>query len=62
MSEVTLALQVLREQLSDTDLYTEQNKQALADLLKREGDLKVRAAELDELWLEQQQKMEELTQ
>ena len=62
MSEVTLALQVLRERLSDTDLYTEQNKQALADLLKREGDLKVRAAELDELWLEQQHKMEELTQ
>ena len=27
----------------------------LADLLKREGELKARAAELDETWLEQQQ-------
>ncbi len=62
MSEVDLALQALREQLSDTALYTEDNKQILAELLKREGELKTRAAELDELWLEQQQQLEELAQ
>lgn len=62
MSQVDLALEALREQLSDTDLYTEQNKQTLADLLKREGELKTRAAELDDLWLEQQQKLEELAE
>lgn len=62
MSQVNLALQALREQLSDTDLYTEQNKQTLADLLKREGELKNRAEALDDLWLEQQQKLEELAE
>ena len=48
--------------MSDTDLYTENNKQTLAGLLKREGELKIRAEELDELWLEQQQQLEELAQ
>ena len=62
MSEVALALQALREQLSDTQLYTDANKQVLADLLKREGELKIQAAQLDDLWLEQQQELEELTQ
>ena len=34
--------------------------QELADLLKREGELKNRSEQLDELWLEQQQTLEEL--
>ncbi|MCB1688873.1 MAG: ABC transporter ATP-binding protein, partial [Halioglobus sp.] len=62
MAEVERALHALREQMSDTDLYTENNKQTLAGLLKREGELKIRAEELDELWLEQQQQLEELAQ
>lgn len=62
MTAIESALHTLREELGNTQLYTEQNKQTLADLLKREGALKIRAAELEELWLEQQQTLEELAQ
>ncbi|MBK6509480.1 MAG: ATP-binding cassette domain-containing protein [Haliea sp.] len=62
MNEVHAALQALREQLGDTALYTEQSRQTLADLLKREGELKNRAAALDDAWLEQQQMLEQLSQ
>jgi ATP-binding cassette subfamily F protein 3 len=61
MSAVNRALQELREQLGNTELYTEANRPTLANLLKREGELKVRAADLDDIWLEQQQMLEELT-
>ena len=50
----------LQTRLSDTDLYTESRKQEMADLLKREGELKARAQQLEEEWLEQQQALEEL--
>jgi ATP-binding cassette subfamily F protein 3 len=62
MNEVHAALQALREQLGDTALYAEQNRQTLAELLKREGELKNRAAALDDVWLEQQQMLEQLSQ
>ena len=62
MSKVNLAIQEVRTQLENNDLYTEGHRQTLADLLKREGELKVRAEELDEIWLEQQQVLEELSQ
>jgi ATP-binding cassette subfamily F protein 3 len=62
MAAVSLSLEELREQLGNSGLYTEANKQTLAKLLKREGELKVRAQELDEIWLEQQQTLEELSQ
>jgi ATP-binding cassette subfamily F protein 3 len=62
MAEVDRDLQTLREQLGNLDLYTDQHRQTLADLLKREGELKVRAAALDDTWLEQQQALEELLQ
>jgi ATP-binding cassette subfamily F protein 3 len=61
MAEISLALDELQEQLGSADLYTEDQKQVLADLVKREGKLKVRAAELDDIWLEQQQRLEELS-
>ena len=62
MSKVSLAMHDLRTQLENTDLYTEDHRQTLADLLKREGELKVRAEELDEIWLDQQQALEALSQ
>ena len=62
MSKVSLAIQEVRTQLENNDLYTEGHRQTLADLLKREGELKARAEELDETWLEQQQVLEELSQ
>ena len=61
MAAVSLALQQLREQLGNSDLYTEANRQKLAGLLKREGELKVRGAQLDDIWLEQQQTLEDLS-
>lgn len=62
MADVSQSLQTLREQLGDADLYTDARKQKLAELLKREGELKLRAQELDDIWLEQQQTLEELSQ
>ena len=62
MSKVSLAMHDVRTQLENNDLYTEDHRQTLADLLKREGELKVRAEELDEVWLDQQQALEELSQ
>ena len=62
MSKVSLAMHDVRTQLENNDLYTEDHRQTLADLLKREGELKVRAAELDDIWLDQQQVLEELSQ
>jgi ATP-binding cassette subfamily F protein 3 len=62
MTEVSLALDELQEQLGSADLYTEDQKHTLAELLKHEGKLKVRADELDGIWLEQQQRLEELSQ
>jgi ATP-binding cassette subfamily F protein 3 len=50
----------LQTQLGDTDLYSAARKDDLAALLKREGELKIRAAELEDSWLEQQQIVEEL--
>jgi ATP-binding cassette subfamily F protein 3 len=55
MAEIGLALAEVQASLGDTELYAEARKQELADLLKREGELKNRAEQLDELWLEQQQ-------
>ena len=61
MSKVNLATKELRAQLENNDLYKEDHRQTLADLLKREGELKIRAAELDDIWLEQLQTLEELS-
>ncbi len=62
MTEVSLALDELQEQLGSADLYTEDQKHTLAELLKHEGKLKVRADELDGIWLEQQHQIEDLSQ
>ena len=62
MAAVSQALQTVREQLGDSEMYSEARKQSLADLLKREGELKLRAQALDDIWLEQQQILEELSQ
>ena len=61
MTAVNLSLDELREQLGNPELYAGENRQTLANLLKRERELKVRAAELDDIWLEQQQTLEELS-
>jgi ATP-binding cassette subfamily F protein 3 len=50
----------IQSRLGETDLYSEGRKQDLANLLRREGELKAAVAQLEEAWLEQQQAMEEL--
>jgi ATP-binding cassette subfamily F protein 3 len=60
MAEVEAEQEKLQTQLGDTDLYSAARRDDLADLLKREGELKIRAVELEESWLEQQQTLEEL--
>ena len=46
--------------LGESDLYNEARKNELADLLKREGELKSRSGELEEAWFNQQHELEEL--
>ena len=60
MAEVEDEQADLQTQLGDTDLYIPARKDDLAGLLKREGELKIRAAQLEDSWLEQQQTLEEL--
>jgi ATP-binding cassette subfamily F protein 3 len=60
MAEVEAEQAKLQTQLGDTDLYSAARRDDLADLLKREGELKIRAAQLEDSWLEQQQILEEL--
>ncbi len=62
MSAVEAEQADLQTRLSDTDLYLEGRKQDLANLLKREGELKARASQLEETWLEQQEALEALAQ
>ena len=47
-------------QMADSGLYEEARKGELAELFKREGELKARAAELEESWLEDQAELEGL--
>ncbi|MCB1701690.1 MAG: ATP-binding cassette domain-containing protein [Pseudomonadales bacterium] len=60
MNAVEIEQAQVQTRLSDTNLYLEEQKQELATLLKREGELKARAAQLEEAWLEQQETLEEL--
>ena len=61
MSAVETEQAAVQTRLSDTDLYSEGRKQDLAALLKREGELKARAVQLEDTWLEQQEALEQLT-
>jgi len=60
LSELEQQLKSIQERLADNTLYEGEHSAELADLLKREGDLKNRTEELEELWLEQQDAIEEL--
>ena len=62
MAEVETELEAIQSRLGDADLYTEDRKAELADLLQRQGQLKTRAGDLEESWLLQQQELEELEQ
>ena len=61
MEKVEVSLRDLQEQLGDEALYSSAEKDALADLIRREGRLKARSTELEDLWLQQQQQLDELS-
>ncbi len=60
MSGAESELQKIQALLGDSDLYSEARRQELADLLKREGELKAHAQQLEEVWFEQQHELEAL--
>jgi ATP-binding cassette subfamily F protein 3 len=60
MAEVETEQALLQTRLSDTDLYTEGRKSDLAELIRREGELKARAEQLEQDWFDVQQALEEL--
>lgn len=60
MTAAEQALATLQEQLADPELYTDGSKEELGRLLKKEGELKTQAEQLEERWLELQQTLEEL--
>ena len=53
MREAEAELAQVQAQLGDSDLYNPERKTELGELLRREGELKTRAAELEDAWLEQ---------
>ena len=54
------SLQALQSKLADGDLYAENAGSELAELLKREGQLKSEVAELENEWLAQQEALDAL--
>jgi ATP-binding cassette subfamily F protein 3 len=60
MNTVEAEQAAVQTRLSNTDLYSEERKKDLAELLQTEAELKVRATQLEESWLEQQEALEEL--
>ena len=51
-------LEALQAQLADGDIYSEQRKAALADLLQKEGQTKQEIEHLEQQWLEYQEALE----
>ncbi|HEY7776849.1 MAG TPA: ATP-binding cassette domain-containing protein, partial [Kineobactrum sp.] len=60
MATAESALAALQAQLADPALYTDDGKAELARLLRAEGELKVRAEQLEERWLELSEALEQL--
>ena len=60
MARAESELEQVQQRLADSDIYSEQRKDELAQLLLREGELKAHCQELEDSWLEQQQELEEL--
>lgn len=58
MAKVDVQLQEIQSSLTDADLYTQQRKDELAALVKSEGELKAKAEQLDEAWLQLQETLE----
>jgi ATP-binding cassette subfamily F protein 3 len=62
MGKLNKTLGELQSKLADPDLYTEERKDELAELLRLEGEAKGQAEVLEEDWLNRQHELEELEQ
>jgi ATP-binding cassette subfamily F protein 3 len=60
MTKVEGKLAEIQQRLGDTELYSEERRAELAQLVKNEGELKATAEQLEEQWLELQQTLEDL--
>ena len=60
MAELDSRLGDLEARLTDTGLYDAARKPELDGLLREQGQLRRRADELEETWLEQQEQLEAL--
>jgi len=62
LSRVSTQLEALNNTLNDTSLYDASNSVQLQNLLKDQGALRVQQAQLEELWLQQQESLEQAEQ
>ena len=60
LAEIETELAGLESRLADPDIYAETRKDELADLLKKQGELRASAADLEEQWLTLQASLEDL--
>ena len=60
LAEIETELAGLESRLADPDIYAETSKDELADLLKKQGELRASAADLEEHWLTLQASLEDL--
>ncbi|EED36153.1 ABC transporter, ATP-binding protein [Luminiphilus syltensis NOR5-1B] len=60
MQKVETTLAALQAQLADTDLYNEDRREELAQLVKAEGEAKQTLQSIESRWLEQQAELEAL--
>ncbi|GGO87895.1 ABC transporter ATP-binding protein [Marinobacterium nitratireducens] len=62
LDRVSTELAGVEERLADGELYQEANKERLKTLLAQQGDLKLRAEQIEGEWLERQEELEALEQ
>lgn len=61
LADIEKAVAKVQERLADQDIYSDARKDELAAALKEEGQLKARADEVEERWLDLQQQLEEIS-
>ena len=61
LAKIEASLLTLQDKLGDSGLYEAERKEELADLLKREGELKTEADTLEAQWLAAQEELEAIS-
>jgi ATP-binding cassette subfamily F protein 3 len=60
MAKANQSLEEIQAVLGDADIYTDQRKAELAELLQQEGQVKTQMEQLEERWLEIEQALDEI--